>query len=321
MDSKLLATIIAVARKESQANLSEFSKLEAKIEGQLRALHKEDPITETPNFVTYNGCLYCTWPSGRSSNLGNVLGKDGKDGTAGKDGLDGVAGLNGKQGTDGAPGASGRHGADGQAGKTGPQGLQGPKGPVGNKGDKGISGLPGIDGADGKDGADGFDGEDGVGISKVWIDDNYHLTIQLTSGIILDVGYTRGKTGVASSKGGRVTGYGGGGGGGTSNGLVSAAYVGDNLILTQASGNTINAGPIPVTTYLRWIDYVSNWKTTPTEIGATADGAVYQYEYATSTFYRLVPNAASLLRDSFYTNWDAPTSVLSGFILDRSMAV
>tara|TARA_R110000782_G_scaffold37140_1_gene87432 strand:- start:34 stop:1044 length:1011 start_codon:yes stop_codon:yes gene_type:complete len=336
MDSKLLATIIAVAKKEAGVLARDNLALEAKVEKQLQEFHKRSPILETPSFFVQDGCLYCKWQSGLTLSFGNIvgpqgpqgvqgpLGATGKPGRDGKDGLSGAAGLNGKQGTDGAVGASGAHGADGVDGKTGPQGLQGPKGAPGNKGDSGISGMPGVDGVDGRKGEDGYDGEDGVGISKVWIDDNYHLTIQLTSGIILDVGYTRGKTGASSSKGGRVTGY--TGGGGSSNGTVgldiaSAAFVGDNLILTRVDGTTIDAGPVPVGSSLNWIDYVANWKVTPTSIGTTADGDVYQYEYTTSTFYRLVPNTASALRDSFYTNWDVTTSVLSGFILDRSMTV
>ena len=335
MDAKLLATIIAIAKKESQGYLSDFSKLdskvdsqlkalEVKLEGQLRALHKVDPITETPGFVLHNGCLHCTWPSGRSSNLGPVLGKDGKDGKDGATGKDGIKGKDGLDGKDGAAAAAGR---DGVAGKQGLTGAVGPRGEPGQDGKQGVPGKAGKDaerGAQGLPGLDGYDGEDGVGISKVWIDDNYHLTIQLTSGIVLDVGYTRGKTGASSSKGGRVTGYTGGGGTGgnnTSLSISSAAYVDGSLILTRYDGTTIDTGPFPISTTLTWIDYVQNWKVVPSQIGTTADGSVFSYEYTTSTFYRLVPNGTTLLLDSFYTSWDAATSVLDGFILDRSMNV
>tara|TARA_R110000823_G_scaffold46965_3_gene120170 strand:+ start:3635 stop:4564 length:930 start_codon:yes stop_codon:yes gene_type:complete len=211
VDSKTLATIIAVAKKESLGYLSDFSKLEAKIEGQLKALHKEEPIVETPGFVMHNGCLYCTWSSGRSFNLGNIRGGDGEDGTDGVDGINGLPGLDGKDGSDGAPGDAGKNGVDGDKGKVGNQGLRGAKGPVGIQGDKGISGLSGLDGTDGRKGLDGEDGEDGVSVEKLWVDDKYHLTIRLSSGKVLDAGYVRGPAGVSGAgKGGRVTGYGGG---------------------------------------------------------------------------------------------------------------
>tara|TARA_R110001606_G_scaffold186119_2_gene333562 strand:+ start:243 stop:1262 length:1020 start_codon:yes stop_codon:yes gene_type:complete len=336
VDSKLLATIIAVAKKEAGTQVRDLSALEAKVEKQLQAFHKRSPILETPSFSIKGGSLYCTWSSGLTLDFGNIVGPQGPQGIQGptgatgasgahgKDGLAGVDGVHGKQGLDGAVGAAGKSGLDGKDGKTGPKGLQGPKGAPGNKGDSGIAGLPGVAGADGLKGLDGYDGEDGVGISKVWIDDNYHLTIQLTSGIILDVGYTRGKAGTSSSKGGRVTGYTGGGGtGGNSAALniSSVAYVNGNLILTRFDGTEIDSGPFPISTTLTWIDYVQNWKVVPSQIGTTSDGSVFSYEYTTSTFYRLVPNGTTLLLDSFYTSWDAATSVLDGFILDRSMNV
>jgi len=336
MDAKLLATIIAVAKKEAGVLTRDNLALEAKVEKQLQEFHKRSPILETPSFSIKDGCLYCHWQSGLTLNFGNVVGPQGPQGVKGEKGVSGPSGVDGVRGTNGLNGSNGRDGVDGTSGKdgpAGPKGLDGSTGPVGASGEPGRTGEQGVSGNDGKggltglsgaDGVDGLDGEDGVGISKVWIDDNYHLTIELTSGTIVDVGNTRGKAGIASSKGGRVTGYSGGGGGGTNTAslvISSAHYVGTNLILTRGDGVTVDAGPIPTSSFFNWIDYVANWKTTPTLIGATSEGSVFSYEYTTSTFYRLVPNAASSLRDSFYINWNAGNSVLSGLILDRSMNV
>jgi hypothetical protein len=155
------------------------------------------------------------------------------------------------------------------------------------------------------------------------VDDKYHLTIKLTSGKVVDAGYVRGKPGASPSKGGRVSGYlGGGGGGGTSVRVASAAYVGQNLILTMSDGSTIDAGAVPVSpasSSLNWIDYVANWITEPTQVGTTSEGDVYAYEYTTSTYYRLVPNEISTEQDSFYESWNG--SVLSTLITSRSMNI
>ena len=251
MDAKLLATIIAIAKKESQGYLSDFSKLdvkvesqlkalEVKLESQLKALHKEDPITQTPGFVLHNGCLHCTWPSGRSSNLGPVLGKDGingKDGTNGKDGINGKDGRDGKDGAAAAAGRDGKQGLTGAVGPRGEPGQDGKQGVPGNDGkaaERGLQGLPGVD---------GLDGEDGVGVEKAWVDDNHHLTIKLTSGKVVDAGYVRGPAGVSAGKGGRVTGGYSGGGSGSNFYVTGADFNTSNeLIITNSNGTSINAG-------------------------------------------------------------------------------
>jgi hypothetical protein len=237
MDSKLLATIIAVAKKEAGTQARDLSALEAKVAKQLQEFHKRSPILETPSFSVKNGCLHCTWSSGLTLDFGNIVGPQGPQGI---------------QGPVGATGASGAHGIDGRDGKTGPQGLRGPKGPVGLQGDKGIPGLPGVDGSDGRIGAEGLDGEDGVGINKVWVDDKYHLTFKLTSGKVVDAGYVRGPTGAGAGKGGRVTGaYIGGGGGSASQlknpvftyaagVLASIAYDNGSKVLTYNGDGTLN---------------------------------------------------------------------------------
>jgi hypothetical protein len=222
VDSKLLSTIIAVAKKEAGTQARDLSALEAKVEKQLQEFHKRSPILETPSFSVKDGCLHCTWSSGLTLDFGNIVGPQGPQGVRGpvgatgapgEHGTGGSAGVDGKDGTDGsdgAPGASGKNGVDGRDGKVGPQGLRGAKGTVGLQGDKGIPGLPGLGGTDGRTGLDGLDGEDGVSVEKAWVDDKYHLTLRLDSGKVIDAGYVRGPTGASAGKGGRVTGYGGG---------------------------------------------------------------------------------------------------------------
>jgi hypothetical protein len=93
----------------------------------------------------------------------------------------------------------------------GDPGEQGPKGDPGPKGADGPKGDPGPKGADGKD---GLDGEDGDGIDRAFVNEDYHLILELTSGKIIDTGYVRGQAGLNASKAGRASIGGGGTGGG-----------------------------------------------------------------------------------------------------------
>lgn len=331
MDAKLLATIIAVAKKEAGSQARDLSLLERKVEEKLKEFHKRSPILDLPSFSINGGVLKCTWSSGLVLDFGSVVGPQGPQGVqgphgvqgvAGKDGTDGKDGIIGKDGQNGKDGVAGRDGTDGKDGRMGPQGFRGAPGPVGLQGEAGKDGEAAERGLQGLPGVNGLDGEDGVGIEKVWVDDNYHLTIRLTSGKVVDAGYVRGKTGASSSKGGRVTGYSMGGGVSSGVTLVSAEYQGQNLILTMSNGSTIDAGAVPVTpaaSSLNWIDYVANWATEPTLIGTTSEGDVYQYVYTTSTHYRLVPSAVSVEQDSFYQSWNG--SALSNLIVSRSMNI
>lgn len=335
MDAKLLATIIAIAKKEAGTQARDLSVLERKVEDKLKEFHERSPILDTPSFTIKDGCLYCQWSSGLTLDFGNIVGPQGPQGTqgpqgvpgvAGKDGTNGKDGINGKDGQDGKDGeaaAAGRDGKDGKDGRMGPQGPRGAPGPVGLQGEAGKDGKDGLDGRTGPVGPIGIEGTDGVGIEKVWVDDRFHLTIRLTSGKVIDTGYVRGPAGINASKGGRASGgYSPGGGGGTSVRVVSAAYVGQNLILTMSDGSTIDAGAIPSTpssSDLNWIDYVTNWATEPTLIGTTSEGDVYQYVYTTSTYYRLVPSEVSVEQDSFYETWNG--SALSTLITSRSMNI
>jgi hypothetical protein len=339
MDSKLLAIIIAVAKKEASANKVDITSLQRTVEEQLKEFHKRSPILDTPTFSVVNGTLYCKWDFGPTLNLGNIVGPKGDKGDKGDKGLPGSDGLKGDRGYTGDKGSDGSNGSDGAPGRNGKDGrdgkaaLRGSVGPAGERGAPGGEGTPGKDGKDavappaGADGKDGLDGEDGSGIDKVWVDENYHLTVRLTSGIVIDAGYVRGPAGISSGKGGRVTGgYVGGGGGGSGGSIavtvVSAEYIGQNLILTMSNGTTIDAGAVPVTPAtgsLTWIDYVSNWLTEPALVGTTTEGEVYSYGYTTSTYYRLIPNDASLEQDSFYENWNG--SALSNIVIERAMNI
>jgi len=221
MDAKLLATIIAVAKKEASANSVDVSNLQRTVENQLQEFNKRSPILETPTFSVVNGCLHCHWQSGLKINLGDIVGPKGDKGDSIKgdkgdstkgdkgdsikgdkgdsikgdkgDSVKGDAGdsIKGDKG-DSVKGDKGEPGADGVSIK-------------GDKGDPGRDALPAIPAED------GIDGLDGVGVDKAYVDDNHHLTIKLTSGKVIDAGYVRGPAGVSSGKGGRVTGgYSGG---------------------------------------------------------------------------------------------------------------
>ena len=280
MDSKLLATIIAVAKKEASANSVDISNLQRKVEDQLKEFNSRSPILETPEFFVKNGCLHCKWQSGLTLDFGNIVGPQGPpgikgiQGVAGEDGINGKDGIDGKDGRDGKDGkaaAAGKDGVDGKDGLRGPQGVRGAPGPVGLRGEVGKDGKDGERGSQGPPGPSGKDGEDGVGVQKVWVDDNYHLTLRLTSGKVVDAGYVRGPTGAGAGKGGRVTGayIGGGGVSATpsetkltsptftySNGLLSTVtYAGGHTkTLNYNSDNTLN-------TVVSVINNVSSTKT------------------------------------------------------------
>ena len=269
MDSKLLATMIAVAKKEAGAQARDLSAIEAEVKAKLKEFHKRSPILETPKFFVKGGHLHCKWQSGLVIDFGNIVGPQGPQGIqgpqgpkgdagkAGRDGKDGVDGKDGRQGRDGKASAAGRDGVDGKDGERGPQGDRG------EPGQPGLRGLPGRDGNDGSrgpqglSGTDGVDGEDGVSVNKVWVDEDHHLKTLLSSGQVIDAGYVRGKPGASSGKGGRVTGgysSGGGGGGGsaetklqnpvftyTSGALTSVAYTGGHTkVLAYNGDGTLN---------------------------------------------------------------------------------
>lgn len=254
MDAKLLATIIAIAKKEAGAQARDLSVLERKVEDKLKEFHKRSPILDTPTFTVKDGCLHCKWGSGLTLDFGNIIGPQGPQGVqgpqgpqgvAGKDGTNGKDGINGKDGQDGKDGeaaAAGRDGKDGKDGLTGPQGPRGEAGPAGQQGEAGKDGKDAERGLQGLPGVDGVDGEDGVGVEKAWVADNYHLTIRLTSGKVIDAGYVRGPTGASSGKGGRVTGGFTGGGSG-SNFYVTGSRYDENgdLIITMSNGQTVRA--------------------------------------------------------------------------------
>ena len=217
MDSRLLATIIAVAKKEASLNKVDITNLVSEVEAKLKEFNSRAPILETPDFYLQNGQLFCKWRSGLTLSFGSVVGpkgdkgdkgNTGPQGPAGTDGVRGKDGLNGSNGRDGSDGKSGKDGASGKDGKDGLAGQSGPAGSTGPKGEQGLSGKDGkqgLTGRTGKDGLDGLDGEKSVGVEKAWVDENHHLKIRLTSGEVQDTGYVRGPTGI-SSKAGRVTG-------------------------------------------------------------------------------------------------------------------
>ena len=320
VDSKLLATIIAVARKESSVQAKHVASLEKRVEAKLKEFNNKTPITDTPVFFVRDECLFCRWPSGVLLDFGSIIGPKGSDGADGKDGIDGQDGKDGKDGRDGKDGvvaAAGRDGTDGKDGRMGPQGPRGAPGPVGLQGEPGKDGKDAERGLQGLPGVDGLDGEDGVGIEKAWVDDNYHLTIRLTSGKVIDAGYVRGPAGVSSGKGGRITGgYIGGGSG--SNFYVTDAYYNEvgELIIVNSNDSRINAGiPVVPAMSITWDYLVQNWSVEPTLNATVASGDVYNYTQGGVTRYRIVPVPYNSTEDHFYSDFNGTT--LSGFIVAR----
>lgn len=104
-----------------------------------------------------------------------------------------------------------RQALKGDPGEQGPKGDPGPKGDKGDPGPKGVDGPKGDTGPKGSDGKDGLDGD---GIDRAFVNEDYHLILELTSGKIIDTGYVRGKAGLNASKAGRASIGGGGTGGG-----------------------------------------------------------------------------------------------------------
>ena len=327
MDSKLLATIIAVAKKEAGTQARDLSLLERKVEDKLKEFHKRSPILDLPTFTVKSGSLYCTWSSGHTLDFGNIVGPQGIQGIQGVQGIQGIAGKAGTNGKDGLNGKDGYNGKDGTAGRNGIDGKQGLRGVVGARGEPGQDGKQGIPGNDGQagkrgsiglsgnDGLDGEDGEDGVGIEKAWVNDNYHLTIRLTSGKVIDAGYVRGNPGASAGKGGRVSGYSSGGSSASSPFLVNASFNSSNeLILGSSNGSSINAGA-PADPPLTWDYLVQNWSVEPALNAVITGGTVYNYTLSGVTRYRLVPDPYTATSDQFYSDFNGTT--LSGLIVAR----
>lgn len=287
VDSKLLATIIAVAKKEARVLSRDTLALEVKVEKQLKEFHSRSPILETPDFYIKAGELFCKWNSGLTLSFGSVVGPKGDKGDKGDRGDKGDKGA----GVDYAkiktliPEAIPGKDAVVDYNKIKrmiPEATPGKDAVVDYDKIKRMipEAIPGTDGEDGKDavidydkikrmipeaipGIDGEDGIDGVGVDKVYLSDNYHLTIKLTSGKVIDVGNVRGAAGVAASKGGRVTGGYSGGGSGSSVSVVGAEYDSDGtLIISLSNGSTVRANsPETFETYnrnLKAYNFVAN---------------------------------------------------------------
>tara|TARA_R110002153_G_scaffold57206_1_gene157513 strand:- start:202 stop:1392 length:1191 start_codon:yes stop_codon:yes gene_type:complete len=333
VDSKLLATIIAVAKKEARVLSRDTLALEVKVEKQLKEFHSRSPILETPDFYIKAGELFCKWNSGLTLSFGSVVGPKGDKGDKGDRGDKGDKGagvdyakiktlipeaIPGKDAVvdynkikrmipEATPGKDAVVDYD-KIKRMIPEATPGkdavvdydkikrmiPEAIPGTDGEDGKDAvidydkikrmipeaIPGTDGEDGKDavidydkikrmipeaipGTDGEDGIDGVGVDKVYLSDNYHLTIKLTSGKVIDVGNVRGAAGVAASKGGRVTGGYSGGGSGSSVSVVGAEYDSDGtLIISLSNGSTVRANsPETFETYnrnLKAYNFVAN---------------------------------------------------------------
>ena len=89
-------------------------------------------------------------------------------------------------------------------------------------GKDGTNGIDGKDGQNGENGTNGIDGKDGVGISNVLISDTGILTVELTSGVNLELGNIKGADGLGITK--------------------SEINTNGELILTYTNGQSTNLG-------------------------------------------------------------------------------
>lgn len=204
--------------------------------------------------------------------------KDGRRGKRGPQGEKGesIVGPRGPEGQPGNQGPAGPKGVDGLDGKDGVS-ITGPVGLRGPAGPKGAPGRDGIDGSPGAQGPKGQDGRDG--------DVGPMPKHQSRSGQIRFENGKPNKWGRWINLEQHVSNYNGisGGGGG-----------GDAAVKT-------------------WIDYVVGYDTEPTLIQTIAEGEVWQYDYSTSTLYRLI--GAS--EDTFYSSFTNNT--VSGVIAQKAI--
>ena len=172
-------------------------------------------------------------------------------------------------------------------GEKGDAGPQEPQGEKGSKGDTGASGKDGKDGAkgkDGKDGKDGRDGEDGVSVVDANLDIDNHLVITLSDGKEVDAGSIEGLGGKGS---------------------------GNLQVISSSSGIQTKKETFT------WVDYVTNWSSTPTFLETIAEGDVYEYPYENDTLYRVI--SSSPYTDKFYSSF--ANSEVNGFVISRGISI
>ena len=106
-----------------------------------------------------------------------------------------LASLVGPQGPKGDKGETGAQGSKGDKGETGATGAQGPKGDKGDTGAAGATGAQGPKGDTGAAGAKGDKGDTGAagtagnGVQNAYVNDSYHLILEMTDGSTIDAGY------------------------------------------------------------------------------------------------------------------------------------
>jgi len=189
-------------------------------------------------------------------------------------------------------GRQGRRGAKGDPGESiigprGPEGQVGPEGPIGNKGVPGTDGTPGIDGKSiigptgprgltgpkgepgdrGEPGPRGDRGSDGIG-----------LTGPMPNHQAQD-GKVRFETGTGR--------YG--------------PWINLTQVITNLSGRG-GGGGVSGPAAKTWIDYVAGYAAEPTLITTLPSGEVWQYDYTSTTLYRLIGTSEDTFYSSFIDN-------------------
>lgn len=249
IDGKDGVGINSIAVNESyelEITLSSGTKLNL---GNIKGADGKDGINGTDGIgvaeTTVNelGELVITYSDGRSVNLGKVVGADGKDGANGTNGVDGQDGIGVAESAINENGELiitysdskfvnlgkivGSDGRDGKDGITPQIRVNAETGEWEVSTDNGATwistGAKAV-GIDGKDGVNGSDGKDGVGIANVTISPEGALTVELTSGTVLNLGNIKGENGIGITK--------------------SEISTDGELILTYTDGKTENLGAV-----------------------------------------------------------------------------
>jgi len=68
-----------------------------------------------------------------------------------------------------------------------------------------------------------------------------------------------------------------------------------------------------------WTTLKDSWTTAPSFLQSIAAGDVYEYQYGSTTYYRLVPSPYDSTLDQFFSSFSNPT--LSGLLATRGVAI
>lgn len=272
MDSKLLAVLLSLIKKEVLTQTEKLPAFKFALEGNKLLFTQKDKTFVVGTLPLLKGDKGPQGPQGPQG----LRGPQGPKGEAGKDGKDGV---NGKDGLNGLNGKDGKDGVDGKNGKDGLDGLDGKDGPPGPKGEKGDP------------------GQDGISVVSANINAYSELELHLSNGKTITAGEVKGKTYLPQKSGILSMGS-----GGKSPTITNFSFnENEELVITLSNGLTLNAGKAPKS----WIEYLSGTTQTPEFLSSIDEGDVWRYTYKEEILYRLIPT--NPYKDAFYRIFDGTT--------------